>query len=184
MKYFSLLLLTVLFSGNVAAQKKVKNGANFKLQNAIIIAQFDQQEDRYSIEAGTTQIFTAFNVKSQPSLNLVKIGENAANLATAEMLEKNKADGFDTYVIISVRGYDKKFKPSETTLSLEQALDRGSLFSIYQQDIVSVTFEFRVYRNGQYVGVDNIKCGGGSGRDAVMQKLRSKLEKRLSKYWK
>lgn len=183
MKFFKLLAFVILTTmvSTTFAQKK---GSNFNLKNAVIVGQFDKQEDRYSLEATITQMFTGAGIKAMPSLNLVKVGEDAARLAGDSLQTIAKEKGFDTYIIVYVRGYDKKFKPSTTPLTFKEALERGSLYSIYELDIVSVTFEFRVYRNGEFVGVDTIKCGGGDGRDSVLRKLRKQIDKRLKKSWR
>lgn len=183
MKYFKyLFLLIFLTSGTfLFAQKK---GSNFQLTNAVIVGQFDKQEDRYSIEANLTQLFNAYGVKAMPSLNLVKIGQDASALASDSVMSLVKEKGFDTYIILNVRGYDRKYKPSTTVLTLEETLERGSLYSIHAEAIVSVTFEIRVFRNGEFVGIDSIKCGNIGERDSVLRKLSGHIEKRLEKKWR
>lgn len=183
MKYFKslFLLLLIVQTSAVFAQKK---GSNFKLKNAVIVGQFDKQEDRYSIEANLVDLFNSMGVKAMPSLNLVKIGQDASALASDSIMAICREKGYDTYVIINVRGYDRKYKPSAAKLTLKESLERGSLYSIHQDDIVSVTFEFRVYRNGEFVGVDNIKCGNIGERDSVLKRIRVLTEKRLKKNWK
>lgn len=183
MKYFKYIMITLLIvqAGNLYAQKK---GSNFGLKNAVIVGQFDKQEDRYSVEASLTDLFNGMGVKAMPSLNLVKVGQDAASLASDSIMAIAEAKGYDTYVIINVRGYDRKFRLSTAKLTLKEALERGSLYSIYQENIVSVTFEFRVYRNGEFVGVDSIKCGNVGERDSVFKRLRSSVEKRLKKQWR
>jgi hypothetical protein len=183
-KYFNVVILAgilLLLPLMVGAQKK---GGNFDLTNAVIVGQFDKQEDRYSIEANLSELFNANGIKAMPSLNLVKIGQDAASLASDSVLQLVKERGYDTYVIINVRGYDRKFKPSTTKLTLKETLERGSLYSIHQPDIVSVTFEVRVYRNGEFVGVDSLKCGNVGERDSVLKRLRSLIEKRINKSWR
>jgi hypothetical protein len=180
-KNFSLIIGFVSLSLIGFAQKK---GSNFDLTNAVIVGQFDKQEDRYSVEANLSELFNSTGIKAMPSLNLVKIGQDAATLASDSVLQVVKEKGYDTYVIINVRGYDRKFKPSTTKLTLQETLERGSLYSIHQPDIVSVTFEVRVFRNGAFVGVDSIKCGNVGERDSVLRRLRGVIEKRLKKSWK
>lgn len=131
-----------------------------------------------------TQLFNAYGVKAMPSLNLVKIGQDAAALASDSVMGIVKQKGFDTYVILNVRGYDRKYKPSTTVLTLEETLERGSLYSIHAEAIVSVTFEIRVFRNGEFVGIDSIKCGNIGERDSVLRKLSKQIEKRLEKKWR
>jgi hypothetical protein len=94
------------------------------------------------------------------------------------------AKGIDTYVIVSVRGFDRNFKPTKRSDDLNSALGAGSLFPIYREEVVSVSFEFLFYRNGQFVGSDIVKCGNVSERDTVIKRFRSKLSKRILKKWK
>lgn len=183
MRYFKQLLFAVIIA-NSAFTFGQKKGSNFALTNAVIVGQFDKTEDRYSIEASLTQLFNAYGVKAMPSLNLVKIGQDAAALASDSVLNLVKEKGYDTYVILNVRGYDRKFKPSTAVLTLRETLERGSLYSIHQADIVSVTFEVRVFRNGEFIGVDSIKCGNVGERDSVLRRLSGHIEKRLEKKWK
>ncbi|TNE75075.1 MAG: hypothetical protein EP333_04955, partial [Bacteroidetes bacterium] len=63
MKYFKSLFLVLLIvqTSAVFAQKK---GSNFKLKNAVIVGQFDKQEDRYSIEANLVDLFNSMGVKA------------------------------------------------------------------------------------------------------------------------
>jgi hypothetical protein len=47
---------------------------SLKLTNAIVIAQFDKQEDRYALEVSLTEMLAEYNIKAMPSLNLLKQG--------------------------------------------------------------------------------------------------------------
>jgi len=183
-KYFKTIVAILFLVLQTGISFGQKNGSNFGLTNAVIVGQFDKQEDRYSVEANLTDLFNMMGVKAMPSLNLVKVGQDAASLASDSIMAIAQSKGYDTYVILNVRGYDRKFRPSTAKLTLKEALERGSLYSIHQDDIVSVTFEIRVYRNGEFVGVDSIKCGNVGERDSVLKRLRSGAEKRLKKHWK
>ena len=86
-------------------------------------------------------------------------------------------------MLVSVRGYDKKFKPSSCKDDLQQALSVGNLFPMYRDEIVSVSFEFIFYRNGQCVGADIVKCGNVSDRESVLKKFRKQIGKKLTNDW-
>ena len=104
MKNFALLILLFL-AVNVNAQKE-----SIQLKNALVVGQLDKEEDRYSLEINLTELLTDAGIKAVPSLNILKLGEDASILATDSIQKIVAAKGIDTYVLVSVRGYDKKFK--------------------------------------------------------------------------
>ena len=95
-----------------------------------------------------------------------------------------KSKGIDTYVLVFVKGYDKKFKATTLRDDLLTALNTGSLFPLYRDEISSITFEFQFFRNGQMIGADVLRCSSVSNRDAVVKKLRKGLKKKIDKKWK
>lgn len=157
---------------------------NIKLTNALVIGQLDKQEDRYSLEINLTELLSEAGVKAMPSLNVLKLGSDASLLALDSVQKAVAAKGFDTYVLVSVRGYDRKFKLSERINDLNTALGVGNLFPIYRDEVTSVSFEFLFYRNGQFVGSDIIKCGNVSDRNSVIKRFRKNVAKRIVKKWK
>ena len=178
MKNFALLILLFL-AVNVNAQKE-----SIQLKNALVVGQLDKEEDRYSLEINLTELLTDAGIKAVPSLNILKLGEDASILATDSIQKIVAAKGIDTYVLVSVRGYDKKFKKTYRRDELKIALNAGNLFPIYRDEVVSVSFEFMFYRNGQFIGSDIIKCGNVSSRDTVIKRFRKILKKRIEKSWK
>lgn len=155
-----------------------------RLQNALVVGQLDKPEDRYTIEINLTEMLTDAGIKAVPSLNMMKLGSDAAVLTSDSIQNLVKAKGIDTYVIVSVRGFDRVFKPTERKDDLNTALGAGSLFPIYRDEVVSVSFEFLFYRNGQFVASDIVKCGNVSERDTVIKRFRKKVSKRIVKKWK
>ena len=174
-----LFIVVLLVASSVNAQTK-----GLALKNALVIGQLDKEEDRYSIEINVTEILSSAGVKAVPSLNVLKLGSDAQLLATDSVQKIVAAKGLDTYVIVSVRGYDRKFKLSTIKDDFKTALGAGNLFPIYREEIVSVTFEFKFFRNGQQVAADIIKCGNISDRDSVIRRLRKALAKHVEKKWK
>jgi hypothetical protein len=150
----------------------------------VIIGQFDKPEDRFSIEINTTEILSSLGIKSMPSLNLLKTGADSRLLATDSILGIVREKGFDTYLIVSVKGYDRRFKVSERQVSLEEALGFGNLFNLYRDEVSSVTFEFSFFRNGKIIFRDMIKCESVSDRNSVLKKYRKKLSRRIQKKWR
>jgi hypothetical protein len=157
---------------------------NFQLTNAIIIGQFDKPEDRFSIEINTTEILSAQGIKAMPSLNLLKTGADSRLLATDSIKAVVRSKGFDTYLIVKVVGYDKRFKVSERKISFEEALGFGSLFHLYRDESESISFEFSFFRNDQLIYREVIRCMSISDRNSVLKKYRKKLTKRVSKQWR
>ncbi len=183
----TLLLLLVTLSPVFAqetATKEKKKKTQLHLTNALVIGQIDNSEDRYTVEINLTDMLTRNGVKTIPSLNVLKLGSDAIVLATDSMQQKMAAKGIDTYVLVSVRGYDRKFKVSEKQDDFKTALEGASLFDLYRDDIVSISFEFKFFRNGQFVYGEIVKCGNVGDRESVMKKFRSKVEKRIVKKWK
>ena len=178
MKNLTLLLL-LLVAVNVQAQKE-----SIQLKNALVVGQLDKAEDRYSVEINLTELLTEAGVKAVPSLNILKMGSDASIIATDSIQKLITAKGIDTYILVSVRGYDKKFKKTHRKDELKTALDAGNLFPIYRDEIVSVSFEFMFYRNGQFIGTDIVKCGNVSSRDTVIKRFRKSVAKRIVKKWK
>lgn len=177
-------LIALFFVFGVSAQKKKKDQEPLNLTNAVIIGQMDDPADRYSIEISMTELLGNMGVKSKASLNLMKQGADSQILASDSIGGVLAKDGFDTFVLISVRGYDKRFKTSEVKENFMESLGRGNLFSIFQDGVVSVSFEFKFFRDGKMVRNEIIKCGNASSREKVMRKLRKKVMKRLKKDWK
>lgn len=177
-----LILLILCTTLPVFAQKKKM--PDLHLTNALIIGQIDNIEDRYSLEIILTQMLTSSKIKSIPSLNVLKQGSDAIVLATDSVQQMMATKGIDTYMLVTVRGYDRRFKISEKQDDFRTALEGSSLFDLYRQDITSVSLEFKFFRAGQYVYGDIIKCGNISDRETVLKRLSSRLEKRIYKKWK
>lgn len=178
MKYLIAILLGIFaFTANAQETK-------FKLQNVLIVGLFDKLEDQYTIEGNLGEMFSSMGIKTKLSLNTVKQGSSRTILANDSIQNLLKANGVDTYVLISVRGYDRTFKPASKIDSLEAELSAGHLFPLYRDNISSITLEFNFYRNGQHVKYDMLKLGGIGSRESVVKKLHKKLPKKIAKDWK
>jgi hypothetical protein len=176
------VFLTILFVVSTAGY--FAQLSELHLTNALVVGQLDKPEDRYTVEINLTEMLTNAGIKAVPSLNMMKLGSDASMLATDSTQRLVAAKGIDTYVIVSVRGFDRRFKPSVRKDDLNTALGAGSLFPIYREEVVSVSFEFLFYRNGQFVASDIVKCGNVSERDTVIKRFRKKVAKRIVKKWK
>ena len=158
-------------------------GQGLKLTNAIVIAQFDRPEERYTIELNTTEILNSLGIKAQPSLNFLKQGANINNLTSDSLRENIKTKGYDTYLFVNVKGYDRKFKASKTKISVNEILERTSIYSIYRDESTSISFEFIFFKNNEMIFTDIIKVSNISDRDSVLKKYRKVLEARVLKKW-
>ena len=176
---YTFVLMMLLISSAVFAQK-----VDLNLTNALVIGQMDNQEDRYSIEINMTEMMTSRGMKAMPSLNMIKRGADSRVLASDSVAQVCKSKGIDTYVLVSVRGYDRKFKTTGKKETLTEALDRGNLFQLYSPDIVSVSFELKFFRNGEFLHSEIIKLGNVGGRESVIKRFRSKVGKKLDKNWR
>lgn len=182
MKKLNLILFALLFVTNVQAQKAKK--VKLHLNNALVVAQLDNPEDRYSLEINLTELMVSRGVKAEPSLNYMKFGEDSQVLGTDSIVNLMKAKGIDTYCLVSVRGYDKRFKKTKRRDNLKTSLAEGSLFNLYREGIVSISFEFKFYRNGEFVYTDIVKCGNVGDRATVLKRFRKKVGKRILRKWK
>ena len=182
MKKSILLILVVSITTGVFSQKEEKT--NLDLTNALVIGQMDKTEDRYSLEINATELLNSRGVKAIPSLNVMKLGGDALILASDSIGTLMEAQGIDTYVLVSVRGFDRKFKVSGLKDNLETALGLRSLFGLYREDIVSISFEFKFFRGGKLIYSDMVKCGNIGDRDTVLKRFRKKVGQRIVKKWK
>ena len=127
------LIILLLFVANFSVAQKSKN-PKMGLTNAVIIGQMDNSADRYSVEINMTELFSTNGVKSLASLNMIKLGSDSQQLASDSVALQVKEKGFDTFILISVRGYDKRFKANTSNEDFLTALGRANLFQLYQED--------------------------------------------------
>lgn len=178
-----LILLSCFFLGYTFAQTSAIPLKDLNLRNALVVGQLDRSEDRYTMEINFSELLADNGIKTLASLNVLKQGTEPEVLASDSIQAVLKSKGIDTYVLVSVRGYDRKFKPSTQHQTLETELNTGHAFPLYRDEIVSITFEFRFYRNGQFVAYDIVKVGNVGSRDGVLKKFRKKIGKRIQT-WK
>lgn len=177
MKNIIVGVVIVFFSSFLFAQEKMD------LSNVLVIAQQDDPSDRYSLEVALLQLFNSYDIKTKASLNVLKQGGTAEVLLSDSLQKKLKKEGIDTYMLISVRGYDKRFRPADEVNSLEEEINAGHLFPLYRESATSVTFTITFYRDGNPIHSELIKTGTVGSRDAVIKKLLKKMEKSLRKSW-
>ena len=177
MRFLTVLILFISLNG-------IAQTNNLKLNNVVVVGQLDKAEDRFTMEINLTEMFASNGIKSLASLNILKEGSSVALLANDSIQTVLKEKGFDTYVMVSVRGYDRKFKDAKNHLNMEDELNSGHMFPLYRDETSSISFEFLFYRNGEVVGYDLIKVGGVNSRESAIKKFRKKVEKRMISKWK
>lgn len=155
-----------------------------QLKNVLVVGQFDRPEDRYAMEVNVTELLNNAGVKALPSLNVLKQGTSAIELASDSIQKLVKEKGFDIFLIVNVRGYDRKFKPSQTQISFLEMLNMASIYHIYRDEATSVSFEFTFFKDNKVIYRDVVRCGNISNRDSVIKKFRKKLPKHIEKEWK
>ncbi|MFM8595761.1 MAG: hypothetical protein ACKOBN_01550 [Flavobacteriales bacterium] len=175
MKYTITLILLLVAKG-IFAQ-------GVKLKNAVVIAQFEREEDRYAMQATLSELFKAYHVSVLPVMNVLKQGEDIQHLLNDSIQSIVLQKGFDSYVVVNVRGYDRKFKVSDDTQTLAEILETTSIYHIYRDEATSVSFEFSVYRDGKLIDRQILRCGNVSDRDSVLKRLRKRLPKKILPHW-
>ena len=181
MKY-SILLVSCLLSFLMFGQK-TKTPEIRGVEGLLIVGKIDKPEDRYAIEVNLTKFLNQNGMKVFPSLNFSKVGNSVEDLSSDSLQRITKEKGIKGFLLVSVRGFDRTFKPREHfPLTLTDALEEGHLYPVFQEDISSITFEFLYYEDGKFIGYDIIKLTGTSTRTQVFEKLQKKLGKRMEKW--
>lgn len=180
MKY---IIIIIIFLGLQSQVLWTQENAKLNLKNVLVVSQQDDLSDRYSLEIALLQLFNDYKIKSKASLNIVKEGGNLNVLASDSVQKKLEDEGIDTYLLVSVRGFDSRFKPSKKPNDLKEELNAGHLFPLYRENASRVTFSFIFYRDGKPVYYELIRTGTVSSKEATIKKLMKKVNKRLSKNW-
>jgi hypothetical protein len=149
----------------------------------LIVGQFDRPDERYAVEVTLTEIFAENGIQAIPSLNILKQGSDPSALASDTLQNILFDQGISIYLVVNVRGYDRRFKTSEIDVSLSEMLGRTSIYHIYREEATSVSLEFTFFIGNQIYFRDILKCGNIAGRDSVLKRIRKKLPKRMAKKW-
>jgi hypothetical protein len=181
MKYVA-LLVALFFSVTLVAQKG-KTPSISGVNGLLLVGKIDKPDDRYAVEVNLTKFMAQFGMKILPSLNYSKVGASTETLKTDSLNTVLRERGINGFMLVSVRGFDRKFKPRITfPQTLEEALEEGHLYPVYQEEVTSVTFEFLYYENGKFIGYDIIRVTGVGNRGQVFEKLQKKMAKRVDKW--
>jgi len=180
-KFFNMknviLITTILMSSLSFGQKQKLN-----LTNVLIVGQMEKEDERFMLEITLTEFFTEMNVKAVPSINILKQGADPSLLITPELRAVVQEKGLNTYMLVSVRGYDSRFKKTNKNDSLAIALDYGTLFALYRAEITSITFEFFIFQNNVMVKTALVRCGNVSSKETVLKRLKKQLARKYKKW--
>jgi hypothetical protein len=135
------------------------------------------------MQALMADILKGYQIKALPVMNILKQGEDPQHLLNDSIQQILVQKGFDTYLVVNVRGYDRTFKPSDDTQTLVELLETTSIYQIYREEATSVSFEFSIYRDGKLVSRQVLRCGNVSDRDSVLKRLRKRLPKKVLPTW-
>ena len=175
--YFFLFVFIVTSVSQFGYAQSIKDS------KTLIIGQFDKPDERYAIEVALTELLSSNGLKSMPSLNVLKQGSDPSVLANDSIQSMLLKNNISTYLIVNVRGYDRRFKPSKTEVSLREMLSRTSIYHIYREEATSVSFEFTFFQKNKVVFRDILRCRNIADRESVIKRIRKKLPKRIAKKW-
>jgi hypothetical protein len=159
------------------------NAQGLKLNNAVLVAQLDRAEDKFTAEINIAEIFAECGVNVVPSLNLLKEGAPISILISDSIKSILKEKQIDTYLLVNVRGFDRKFRLSTKIGSLLDELNVGHMFPLFRDEISSITFEFNFFRNDKLCHTELLRLKNVSTKEKLIQKLHKKLPK-LINHWK
>ncbi len=174
--------LILFFCFLVTIQTQAQKSEPFSLTNALIVGLLEKENERFSLEIALTEFFAERSVKAIPSLNILKQGSDQLLLATDSLRSQVRAKGIDTYMLVSVRGYDARFKKSEKNDDLKTALNYGTLFGLSRDEVTTVSFEFFFYRNDKLVKNQLIRVGNVNSNETVIKRLKKKLARKMKKW--
>lgn len=152
-------------------------------KNVLIIAKQDKTSDQYSMEVALMHMFKQYGITTKASLNYVKQGGGATILMEDSIVDILKKQGIDTYLVVTIRGYDKRYSPISELPSLKDQLSTNSIYELYRDGIANVSFSFTFYKDLKPVYSELIRTGTVGSKEAVIEKLLKKVEKHLKKDW-
>lgn len=175
-KIVGILIFLLSFQTIVTAQGKLN------LDNAVVVGLFDRQDERFQMEIFLSEILLENNIKTKVSLNFLKEGSDISTFSSDTVQQTIHAKGFDTYLLIAVRGYETKFKPSTQKYTLEEELKLGHLFPIYREETSNVTFEIKIYKGNEMIDYQLLKVPSPS-KEGMLKKFKKKMQKLIKKHW-
>lgn len=179
MKKLVFILGLLLFSLAVKSQDQPLN-----LENVLVVGQQDKLQDQYTLELAILELMQKNNINAKASLNVIKQGQDPTILASDSIQRKLANQGIDTYMLVSVRGYDKRFNPSSNIQKMDEELRAGHLFKLWRESASTITYTVIFYRNNIPARYDLIRVRAGNSEEKAMKRLSKKIDKLIQKEWK
>lgn len=177
MKY----LLSFFFFMMISVSSSLYGQIN--LDNVVVVAQQNKTADRYNLELAIMDVLRKYDVNARSGISAVKEGQGPNSLANDSIQKRLNENGFPMFMLVSVRGYDKRFTISSNNTPLNDELRAGHLFAYHREKISSVTFTVSFYRNGQPVHSELIRIKKTKSPEKVLKAFSKRIEKRLKKSW-
>jgi len=175
-----LTTLLLVFSFNFVNAKSANHPKINNLKGALLVVKNDKFNERFSAEVNVAKIFSPFQMPMLLSVNLIKENAPLTELASSKVQGEMAAKNINSVLIVSVRGYDNRFKPrTKIPETLIEMLEEGNLMPITQDDISSVTIEFFQYVGGKFHGYHMMRVGSASNKQKVYKKMQKKLNRMI-----
>lgn len=158
--------------------------AQVDLDNVIVVAQQNQTEDRYNLELAVIDFLRSKSINTRSGISITKEGQGPPSLANDSLQNRMEEEGFPMFMLVSVRGYNKRYSISEQQNALNDELKAGNLFAYHREDISSVTFTISFYRNGVPVHAELIRVTKTKSPEKILSTLIKKMERQYKKVWK
>ena len=154
------------------------------LTNVIVVGQQDRLKDQYNLELAVVELMRENDVNAIASLNVLPRGADPTILASDSLQRNLSNKGFDTFMLISVRGYDKRFNPPTNVVDMREELSAGHLFQLWRESAATITFTVTFYRNNVPAHYELIRVRARNSQDKMIKGLYKKMQKRLLRAWK
>ena len=177
MRFLLAILVLVLISTTSIVS------AQINLDNVVVVAQQNKTDHRYNLELAIMEVLRKYDVNAISAISVLKDGQGPPSLANDSIQKRLSDDGYDMFMLVSVRGYDKRFSPPSNSYSLNEELRAGHLFSYFEKKRSSVTFTVSFFRNGIPVHSELVRVKKTKSPEKVLASFSKKIEKRLKRVW-
>jgi hypothetical protein len=174
--FFKILVALLLISSTTAFGQVL-------LENVVVVAQQNNTADRFNLELAVMDLLRKYEVNARSAISVVKEGQGPNSLANDSIQKRLSGDGFNMFMLISVRGYDKRFSPPSNRFTLNEELLGGHLYAYHREKISSVTFTISFFRNGHPVHSELIRVKKTKSPEKILKSLIKKMERRLKRSW-
>jgi len=107
----TLIIFLAFLALNSAWSQKVKHPPINNMKGAMLLVKNDNAQERFSVEANLGKILATYNMPLLLSINLINQGAPLKELAGARVQNEMSARGINSVIVVSIRGFDQRFKP-------------------------------------------------------------------------